>query len=255
MSVRRFFPWVLAAALALTSCVARSPAVPAATQADADYLLHLGLMRGHLLVGHALLALGERAAAQSHAKHPSDELYAAVAEQFQPRGAVGFAAQLEAHANALAADDGAATRAAYAAVTAAIERAELSVAMSSRLAGRVIVLLLREAALEYDIGVVDGRVVNAHEYQDAYGFTQVALARARSQHAALPADDGDRAVFASMARRIEALNDLWPALMPPPDLSHSATRLYAAALAIEGDALKFKATGRFRQRLQGDKDR
>ena len=37
---------------------------------------------------------------------------------------------------------------------------------------RVVVELLREAAAEYAIRVVDGRLANPHEYQDAYGFTQ-----------------------------------------------------------------------------------
>ena len=246
MNARRCGALALAAALALGSCVAKAPAVPASTLADANYLLQLGLMRGHLLVGHALLALGERAAAQTHAKHPSDELYAGVAAEFGPRGVQGFADELEAHASAVATGADAAAASAYAAVEAAIARTESAVDMSPRLAGRVIELLLREAAREYDVGVVDGQLANAHEYQDAYGFTQVALALAHTQLAALPAADSDRAVFARMARRIEALGDLWPALMPPTELARSAMPLHAAADEVGEIALKFKQIGRFR---------
>ena len=236
----------LAALAALGGCAAKTPAVPEATVADANYLLALGLMRGHLLVGHALFGLGERSAAQTHAKHPSDELYATVAEEFAERGVAGFAEELEVHANALEAGEDASVAAAYADVVEAIGRTESAVTLTSSLAGRVIVDLLGEAAREYDIGVVDGELANAHEYQDAYGFTQVALALARTQHAALPAGDDDRAVFASIAQRIMALGDLWPVLMPPPRLSHSGSRLAAAAQEVERATLKFKPINRFR---------
>ena len=244
--MRTLHALAFASLAALGGCAAKTPAVPDSTVADADYLLALGLMRGHLLVGHALFGLGEQSAAQSHAKHPSDELYAAVAEEFEPRGVAGFAAELEAHANALEGGDEARVAAAYAEVVEAIGRTESAVELTSSLAGRVIVHLLREAAREYDIGVVDGELANAHEYQDAYGFTQVALALARTRHAALPAGDGDRTVFAGIARRIEALGDLWPALMPPPQLAHSGARLEAGAQEVEKAALQFKPIGRFR---------
>ena len=236
----------LASLVALGGCVAKTPAVPDSAIADADYLLALGLMRGHLLVGHALRGLQEHSAAQTHAKHPSDELYAAVAEEFGPRGVAGFADELAAHAKALEGDDDARVADAYAEVVEAIGRTESVVELTSSLAGRVIARLLREAAREYDIGVVDGELANAHEYQDAYGFTQVALALARTRHAALPAGDGDRAVFAGIARQIQALGDLWPALMPPPQLAHSGARLEAVAQEVEKAALKFKPIGRFR---------
>ena len=236
----------LAALATLGGCAGKTPAVPESAIADANYLVALGLMRGHLLVGHALYGLGELSAAQSHAKHPADELYATVAAEFAQRGVAGFAEELQAHANALQAGEAAGVAAAYADVVEAVGRTESAVTLTSSLAGRVIADLLREAAREYDIGVVDGELANAHEYQDAYGFTQVALALARTQHAALPADDGDRAVFAGIAQQIGALGDLWPALMPPPQLPHSAIRLAAAAQEVERATLQFKPINRFR---------
>ena len=239
--------WLLALVFggATAGCVATTPTVPASVQADADYLLNLGLMRGHLLVGHALFALGERAAAQTHSKHPSDELYAGVAGEFAGRGADGFAAQLEAHAGAVASGDEGAVAATYAALKDAIAHSERVVAASPSLAARVIALLLREAAAEYAVGIVDGQLENAHEYQDAYGFTQVALAMARAQHAALDAGDADREVFADIARRIASLGRLWPMLMPPPRLDRDAADIAKTADEIADLALRLRVPARF----------
>jgi hypothetical protein len=41
------------------------------------YLTHLGLVRGHLGVGVDLYREGAQDAAQTHMKHPGDELYSA----------------------------------------------------------------------------------------------------------------------------------------------------------------------------------
>lgn len=244
--IRRLRGGLLLAALAvLAGCVAAPPAVPVAVQADAEYLLRLGLMRGHLLVGNALLALGHAGAAQTHAKHPSDELYSDVAAEFATRGVDGFAAELEAHAAAVAGADAAAAKATYAALDQAIARCEGAVSASPSLAARVIARLLNEAAREYAVGVVDGQLRNAHEYQDAYGFTQVAQQLARARHAALDANDPDRAIFAAIARRIAALGELWPTLMPPPDVDADAAPIAAAATDVAEQALKLRVPGRF----------
>ena len=236
---------LLATLVALAGCVAAPPAVPVAVRADAEYLLHLGLMRGHLLVGNALLALGHASAAQTHAKHPSDELYAGMAEAFTARGVDGFAAELEAHAAAVTRGDAAATKATYATLDQAIARCEDAVTASPSLAARVIARLLDEAAREYAVGVVDGQLQNAHEYQDAYGFTQVAQQLARAHHAALDANDPDRAVFAAIARRIAALGELWPTLVPPPRVNGDAAPIAAAATEVAEQALKLRVPGRF----------
>ena len=254
------------AVLVLSACVHQPYAVPASVAADTDYLVQLGLMRGHLLVGHTLLALGERPAAQSHAKHPSDELYRGVESSFAERGATGFATELDAHARAVASGDQAATEKTYAAVTAAIGRSEEVVYAGPSLTARVIVALLREAAREYAVGIVDGQLENAHEYQDAYGFTNVALNMARKRHAAMAATDGDRQVFEQIAQRIAELREMWPSLVPPDTLQQSqhlvrrvvvgggahhhvlvqdATRLHAAADDVARLALKLRPASRF----------
>jgi len=212
---------------------------PAAQLDDAEYLYRLGLIRGHLFVGNALFDLGEREAARTHSKHPSDELYAAMEDEFAARGVAGFAGQLDAHANAVDTSDEATVADRYADLVTAIAASENVVELSESLAAQVIVMLVREAAREYAIGIVDGKLANAHEYQDAYGFTQIALALA--QRAGAQATEPDKAVFDGIARQLSALEDMWPSLIPPPELEQKAARLYGAAGEIEIQALDIES--------------
>ena len=201
---------------------------------DATYLYRLGLMRGHLLVGNALFELGEQGAAGTHSKHPTDELYAPMEMEFAARGTNGFAAELEAHAEAVAGGDEDAVQARYAALVAAIAANENVVEVAPVLAADVIARLVREAAVEYTIGIVDGKPANAHEYQDAYGFTQIARLWAQRMAADYPSH---RSVFDRIGETIDSLADMWPALMPPAEVPHTSSRLYGAAADIEIAAL------------------
>ena len=238
MTLGKVTRWLVAAAapFVLWCCDDRAsppadevePAVEGgSTLSDEEYLLRLGLMRGHLLVGHALYGLGALDAARTHSKHPTDELFAGMAPEFAARGAVGFGPELQAHAMASKNGDAVTVDKAYAVLTEAISRAEGAVEAQPTMVARVVVALLREAADEYAVGVVDGKLANAHEYQDAYGFTQIALARAEG------AGDSDSGVFARIAERIEAVSSLWPNLTPPPVLAQKAARLYGAAAEVE----------------------
>ena len=204
---------------------------PEAQMEDAEYLYRLGLMRGHLLVGHALFKLGERMAARTHSKHPTDEIYAPMKNEFSGRGSAGFAAQLEAHADAVANADADTVAVRYRELVAAIGENETVVEASAELAADVIVRLVREAAREYAIGIVDGKPANAHEYQDAYGFTQTA--RQWSKRMGEEASAANKPVFDRIGETLEALDGMWPALMPPSTVSHQASRLDGAAADIE----------------------
>ena len=218
-------------------------AAPSAELSDAAYLVRLGLMRGHLLVGHELHAIGALDAARTHSKHPTDELYAGMENEFAARGTQGFAEELTAHAQASEGADAGRVDEAYAALTAAIARSEAAVSASPATIADVIVAdiivdLLRQAAREYAIGVVDGRLANAHEYQDAYGFTQIAKAWAARGAESAPE------VFGPIDERIAALAPMWPDLVPPDALEQQAARLYGAAAEAEILARPLSAPGR-----------
>lgn len=207
---------------------------------DVAYLSQLGLMRGHLLVGLELYREGHVEHARMHMKHPKSELYADLVPAFEARGSAGFADQLAALAAAVEADDSepAAVEAAYNAVLQGISAAEASAGAPSAVARlQVAVKLVRTAGEEYGLGVVEGRVVNAHEYQDAFGFTQTA----RSLVANIEAGD-DAQLGATLAKVNNILQGLfdanaWPSVMPPETVEVDASLLYGAAARIEIAAL------------------
>lgn len=197
---------------------------------DLAYLTQLGLMRGHLFVGHALFEAKHVDAAKTHMKHPQHELYAAMVPAFAARKTSGFAAELKALADAVEKSRPAAeVNAAYASVVKAIGASEGAVSSSSKTPEsrlKLAAALVRVAAAEYAIGIVDGAPKNAHEYQDALGFTTVARQLAKG----LP----DGATKKGVLELLDgALGSMWPDLIPPAEVKTSAEQLYGVAARID----------------------
>jgi len=143
---------------------------------DTAYLAQLGLMRGHLHVGVALYDLGERVDAIAHMKHPESEMYAELAPGLQRRGATEFAQSLQALAAAVESrQPESAIDSLYRALERNIAQAEAVVGdLDAARIAAVISLMLASVAQEYVIAVSpEGRMINAHEYQDALGFVHV----------------------------------------------------------------------------------
>ncbi|MEM1023072.1 MAG: hypothetical protein AAGJ19_05300 [Myxococcota bacterium] len=192
------------------------------------YLTQLGLIRGHLHVGYELFKAGHAEAAKTHMKHPEHELYADLVPAFQARKASGFSKELQ--ALAVGVEEGKPAKeveAAYDGLTAAItknEKAAETGAPKERL--ELAAALVRVAGEEYAIAVVDGKMKNAHEYQDALGFTTVA----RGIVSELP--DGEAKSKASEMLD-EVLGKMWPGLVPPDELKTAADELYGTAARID----------------------
>ena len=116
--------------------------------------------------------------AETHMKHPRDELYAGLVPAIRARGASPFDAALTELAEAVESDAGnERVETAWQAVDDAIRTIASSTDASVRQQLVAVANMVRTAADEYAIGVVDGEIDNAHEYQDAWGFVQVAQAR------------------------------------------------------------------------------
>ncbi len=143
----------------------------------------LAFMTGHVEAGLALYRAGEPEMAAPHLLHPVSETHAAERVGLDE---LGFEAGLfETVSEAL--DNG---------VPAAEIEPQLAAAKANLLelaqkAGGdtldVIDYLLDTVVEEYAVGVTDGVVTDMGEYQDAYGFTQVAIDRARALGAPLGA--------------------------------------------------------------------
>lgn len=201
---------------------------------DLVYLTQLGLIRGHLLVGHQLYQEGHADAAKTHMKHPKSELYADLVPAFSARGTKGFAEQLEALADKVESNASSeAVTQAYNAVTKAIAANEAvvdkhSTSTEERL--KLAVELLRAAGAEYALAVVDGQLKSAHEFQDSYGFTQVAK---RTVDSITPGDETSRDALAKAKQLIAQLAPLWPSIVPPETVSGDSSTLYGAAARVE----------------------
>lgn len=198
---------------------------------DIAYLKQLGLMRGHLLVGYELYKAGHVEHAKTHMKHPKMELYADVEPAFSPRGAAGFADELTALATSVEQEkDQAVVDAAYKNVTDAIAKSEGVAVLTPAQKLQLVSGLLRVAGEEYAIAVVDGKMENAHEYQDAYGFTQICkqiVSNMNTKDAAV----ADAATKTQAI--IEELTPIWPGIVPPDTLDFHASALHGAAAKVE----------------------
>ncbi len=216
---------------------AERPSSALAREDDVAYLTQIGLMRGHLWVGYQLYLNDHQAMAATHMKHPKAELYSTLVEAFQARGVPGFADPLAALADRVG--SGASTaqvQQAYEDLQAQIRMSEQGAAADSpEVLARVIVGLLRTAAMEYGVGVVDGRIENMHEYQDAYGFTEVAKSIAQS--AAFSADEKSIEVAADIKKVLANLASMWPSLAPKAGVAAQASQLHDAAAQVESLAL------------------
>lgn len=201
---------------------------------DQAYQAQLGLMRGHLLVGNALYQQGFIDHAKTHMKHPESELYAAVADVLISRGGQGFATQLSNLSDAVNNEMGdQAVATAYQEIVTAIKQHEALVADQSKQAIEQMLVaasLIRTAADEYAIGVVDGKTSNVHEFQDAYGFTQVAFELIDA------IDSEDLAVKIAQKNIKDLINEtlpMWPSIVPEDTVDGDAGQLYGAAAQIE----------------------
>lgn len=199
---------------------------------DAVYLSQLGFIRGHLLVGVNLFREGHTEASATHMKHPGSEIYTNLLPALEARGATGFGEELGALAAAV--EQGGTkeeVETVYGQLLQAISRAEQTVAnQDARLLGEVIVALVRIAAAEYDIAVADdGTLDNAHEYQDALGFVQVA----RSLLGRLQGMTENTAAATAIAVQLDSIAPAWTGLMPPEKLQTEPSFIYGAASRIE----------------------
>ena len=199
---------------------------------DAAYLAQLGLVRGHLWVGIQLYKHGHQSMADTHMKHPSDELYSAIMPAMKARGHDGFALQLTALSDSVSA------RASIAEVELRhneLVKAIAEVEQADQLSLETILLsiekMVRTSADEYAIGVTNGHISNMHEYQDALGFVEIA----RQRLAGL--NDKQRLAgpeaIAEVQQQLDKIESLWPSLDPNGKIDGNASLLYGVAARIQ----------------------
>lgn len=201
----------------------------------ASYLAQIMMLEGHLKAGAALYAAGEGSQAAVHMKHPHDEIYATLAPMLTAWGARDISPELNALASTV--ESGmpvSAVEEAFislrSAATQAAEASRPTLKETLLAAART----LRQAADEYNEGVKDGKVVNAKEYQDAYGFTGVVVERLASVEGA---NEAEKAAVAVSREQAALALAIVPTVSPPARPGGKASTIYGAATRIELAAL------------------
>jgi hypothetical protein len=182
---------------------------------DNEYLTNLNLMKGHLWVGIQLYKASFKDNAKMHMKHPKSELYGGMIATFKHKGAPGFASELETLASSVENEEPLQTiDKNYKNLFKAINENEKFVdetSISIHKKVNLVISLLKIAEEEYAIGIVNGKVKNKHEYQDALGFTT--MAKNIIEGINIEGETQKNRLSAIIAA-IETLSSLWPELAP-----------------------------------------
>ncbi|MEL6113222.1 MAG: hypothetical protein AAFR20_10495 [Pseudomonadota bacterium] len=200
---------------------------------DGAYLQALGEVRGHVFACITLYRQGATEMAATHAKHPESEIYQTLVPAIKARKQPGFADGLTALTTAL--EEGGDVEGTYAQLLTNIKKHQPELSL-----GKTIIALsglVRTAADEFKLGVDGtGAIVNAREYQDAYGFlnTAKAILTAKTPNGS-----------AAQSAKTDALTQLDTALAQFGDLTAQTsdgdvTKIYGAAARMEITGLGVK---------------
>ena len=167
-------------------------------------------------------------------KHPKSELYAGLIPTFEAKSANGFASELEVLALSVENNEELSIVSKnYKGLLEAINQNEIYVESKSNIFENKILLvksLLKIAAEEYAIGIIDGNIVNKFEYQDALGFTIVAKDILENANSLSSSEDEKRSKIIEI---IENLSPLWPSLVPTEKINGDAVRILTAVNKID----------------------
>jgi hypothetical protein len=164
----------------------------------------IAFMSGHVEVGLALYRAGKPDQAAQHLMHPVSEMHQAERAGID---ALGFNAEVF-KAVSKAMDGGKPASE----IEPMLTEAEENITLLQKNAGgdlsEIILFLMETIVEEYSAGVRDGKIVESGEYQDAYGFSVVALKMSKRM-------EGDKA--AQLIAESIKLVDMWPAGAPLAD--------------------------------------
>ena len=182
-----------------------APNPPAPDAHDMETLpvaFRVAFMSGHVEAGLALYRAGAPEQAAKHLLHPVSETHAAERAGID---ALGFAPDVFERVSDMLEAGAPASE-----IEPLLQDAEANMArMQVEAAGdpaAIIAFLMDTAAEEYAIGVTDGAISDPGEYQDAFGFSIVALKIARRLEGA-----------DALVAELETLTALWPPSGPLAD--------------------------------------
>ena len=186
---------------------------------DADYMVKLGLMKGHLFVAKELLDLKKPKDAEPHIGHPVEEIYTDVAEQLNERKVKEFKTvliTLDDLVKAGAKDNAKVTtnfKESMQSIDTAIAALPATQRQSPNFVLQVINGLLDTANSEYGAAIADGKIKAAIEYQDSRGFITYANILYQGIAANMAKDRPEE--HKAITENLKQLTTAWPAAIPP----------------------------------------
>lgn len=185
---------------------------------DVDYMVKLGLIKGHLLVAKELLALQQPKEAEPHIGHPVEEIYVDVEDQLNERNVKEFKTNLISLQDLVKSKpkDAKITTEfgnSMQAVDTAIQGIPQTQRNSPEFVLKVINGLLDAAKAEYGAAIANGKVTAAIEYQDSRGFVIYAndLYKGIADKMVKEHPNAHKTIETSMAELTKA----WPSVTPP----------------------------------------
>ncbi|WP_218079800.1 helix-hairpin-helix domain-containing protein [Anthocerotibacter panamensis] len=203
---------------------------------DIDYLIKLGLMKGHLLVAQELLDLKQPAQAIPHIGHPVEEIYVDLEEQLTERQVKEFKSVLIALQDLIKANPNSPKIArtyteAMTAIDGAIQGLPARQRQSPAFVLQVIDGLLDAAGTEYRASIAQGKIAAVIEYQDSRGFVRYAdqLFQQIAPQLAKTQPDAHQTISASLKK----LRQAWPKAIAPAAPILSTEEVLSAIQSIE----------------------
>lgn len=209
---------------------------------DADYMVKLGLMKGHLFVAKELLDLKKPKDAEPHIGHPVEEIYTDVADQLTERKVKEFKTTLialEDLVKAGAKDMPKVTtnlKESQQAIDLAIAALPAAQRQDPNFVLQVINGLLDTANSEYGASITDGKFKAAIEYQDSRGF--ITYADMLYQEIAATMAKDHPAAHKVILENMKQLKTAWPAAMPPVALVKTVPEVGTLIKTIEQNTQK-----------------
>jgi DNA uptake protein ComE-like DNA-binding protein len=186
---------------------------------DTDYMVKLGLMKGHLFVAKELLDLNQTKAAEPHIGHPVEEIYIDVADQLNERKVKEFKTTLITLEDLVkaGAKDRSRVDSNFKESMQSIDNAIASLPETQRKSPDFIFTiingLLDTANSEYQASIADGKIKEAIEYQDSRGFVAYAEMLYRT---IAPQMTKDRLqAHKTVMETFKQLKTAWPSPIPP----------------------------------------
>lgn len=210
---------------------------------DVDYMIKLGLMKGHMIVAKELLDLQKPDQAEPHIGHPVEEIYADVEDQLGERNVKPFKDDLIALQDDIKAGAkdinkvNAEFNTSVQAIDDAIKALPESQRTSPKFVLQVINGLLDTANSEYTASIADGKIAQVIEYQDSRGFVIYANELFKAISPQLKKNDSS--LETTMAQGLADLTKTWgTSPIPPATPVNSSEQVSTMIKAIEQSTQK-----------------